>query len=85
MSQVFFFQVMKIRNFCKICKNFNFLAMAENIYRSTRTVTVRNCISGASLRTEQKLSTCDVTLVWFPDYIPLWIETCSNIQCDIVM
>jgi len=36
----------------------------------------------------QKPNTCDVALVWFPDdddNNPLWIETCGNIQCDIVI
>jgi hypothetical protein len=28
---------------------------------------------------------CGIALVWFPDNDPLWIETCSNIQCDIII
>jgi len=27
---------------------------------------------------------CDIALVWFPDD-NLWIETCRNIQCDIII
>jgi len=28
---------------------------------------------------------CGISLVWFPDDDPLWIEICMNIQCDITM
>ena len=27
---------------------------------------------------------CIIALVWFPDEDPLRIETCRNVQCDII-
>jgi len=28
---------------------------------------------------------CGIALVWFPDDVTLWGETCMNIQCDNII
>jgi hypothetical protein len=28
---------------------------------------------------------CNIILYWSPDDDPLWIETCKNTQCDIII
>ena len=58
----------------------------QNIHKNTksRTIfsilkTVRNSIKVANL------VLCGIVFVWFPDDDPLWIETCRNIRCNIMI
>jgi len=32
-----------------------------------------------------KMVICCISLFWFPEDVPLWTETCRNVQCDIVI